>query len=215
MKNFLKYFLRGLLFVVPAAVTIYVLLLIFSLLASPLQAAVKGMGIWEGVPAKWAPVVKVLVKVLGAVLSVALIALVGALTSFFITRPLIQWLEKAFTRLPLVKLLYTSLKDLISAFVGEKKRFDRPVLVQIFPGSNLRVVGFITRDSLEILGLKDEVAVYLPQSYNFAGFLAIVPRTQVTPLSLDSADAMAFIVSGGVSAQNQVQGTDKECLPAS
>src|SRR5229473_461984 len=79
---------------------------------------------------------------------------------------------------PVGKLVYTSIRDLLGAFVGQKKRFDRPVAVTIVPGSRARMLGFVTRDRLEALGMKDEVAVYFPQSYNFAGYLAVVPREQ-------------------------------------
>jgi uncharacterized membrane protein len=98
-------------------------------------------------------------------------------------------------------MIYTSVKDLIGAFVGDKKSFDKPVLVTISPSSNIQVIGFITRESLENIGFSDKVGVYLPQSYNFAGNLLVVPREQVTPLDVDSGDIMAFIVSGGVTAQ--------------
>jgi uncharacterized membrane protein len=106
--------------------------------------------------------------------------------------------EKIFTRLPVVKILYTSIKDLIGAFVGDKKSFDRPILVTA-PEGGAKALGFITRDSLELLGLTDHVAVYFPQSYNFAGNLIIYPRDRVSPLDADSSEVMAFILSGGVS----------------
>ncbi len=107
-------------------------------------------------------------------------------------------LDRGINRLPLVKMIYTSIKDLINAFVGEKKSFNKPVLVRLSPESNVQVIGFVTRDSLDRFGLAGSVAVYLPQSYNFAGNLIIVPREQVSPLEADSGRVMAFIVSGGV-----------------
>jgi uncharacterized membrane protein len=135
----------------------------------------------------------------GFLLTLALITLIGFLASNLVTKRLFDYLEKLFSRLPLVKLLYGSIKDLIGAFVGDKKSFDRPVLVEITPGSGTRVLGFITRDSLEFLGLPGHVAVYFPQSYNFAGNLLIFPAEQVHPLDIDSSEVMAFLVSGGVS----------------
>jgi uncharacterized membrane protein len=129
------------------------------------------------------------------------ITIVGFVSSNFITSRLVRLVEKIFTKLPLVKMIYTSIKDLIGAFVGDKKSFDKPVLVTIAPGCSIQAIGFITRDSLENIGCADKVAVYLPQSYNFAGNLIVVPKDQVTPLSVESGDLMAFIVSGGVSAQ--------------
>jgi len=109
--------------------------------------------------------------------------------------------DRIFARLPLVKMIYTSIKDLVNAFVGDKKSFNRPVQVIIDRESNLRVLGFTTRDSLESIGIKESVAVYLPQSYNFAGNLVIVARELVIPLTADPGDVMKLIVSGGVSAK--------------
>jgi uncharacterized membrane protein len=108
-------------------------------------------------------------------------------------------IEKIFTGLPLVKLLYSAVKDMIEAFAGEKKSFDKPVIATIAPGGVAKVVGFVTQESLENLGLSDYVAVYLPQSYNFAGNVLLFPKEAVKPLSIESSQAMAFIVSGGVS----------------
>jgi uncharacterized membrane protein len=101
-------------------------------------------------------------------------------------------------RLPFVKLLHSSLKDVMTAFVGEKKRFDRPVVVELIPGSGVMAIGFMTRESLEHFNLENEVAVYFPQSYNFAGNLILYPRSSVKTLDAESAKVMAFVVSGGV-----------------
>src|SRR5262249_32948247 len=120
-------------------------------------------------------------------------------TSNVVGRSIIELTDGLVGRLPLVKLVYTSIKDLVSAFVGDKKRFDTPVAVTISPGTGARVLGFVTRDSLARLGMPDMVAVYFPQSYNFAGYLMLVPRGNVERLHLPAAEVMTFIVSGGVS----------------
>ncbi len=90
---------------------------------------------------------------------------------------------------------------MIGAFVGDKKSFDKPVLVTLIPGG-VSVIGFVTLETLESIGLKDKVAVYLPQSYNFAGNLIVVSKEQVTPIDASSGAVMALIVSGGISAGN-------------
>jgi uncharacterized membrane protein len=100
----------------------------------------------------------------------------------------------------LVRIIYSSLKDLISAFVGDKKKFNQPVLVLLNKSSELRKLGFITQTDLGEWGLKESVAVYLPHSYNFSGDLYIVPRENVTIVQASGADVMKFIVSGGVTA---------------
>ncbi|HTM45074.1 MAG TPA: DUF502 domain-containing protein, partial [Polyangiaceae bacterium] len=106
-------------------------------------------------------------------------------------------LEAMLARLPLVRMLYNSIKDLANAFVGEKKGFDRPVCVEM-PGGALWL-GFQTREALSAPGFEHFVAVYFPQSYNFAGNLLMVPRERVKPLAVARSDFMTFIVSGGVS----------------
>jgi uncharacterized membrane protein len=97
-----------------------------------------------------------------------------------------------------VRLVYSSTRDLLNAFVGEKRRFDIPVTVSIIPGSGVKMIGFVTRESLEILGIPGYVGVYVPQAYAFAGHLLLVPAEQVERLAGESADLMAFVVSGGV-----------------
>lgn len=179
MRTLLKYFARGLLAIAPIAVTIYVCVAIFRFVDGLLGLPIPGAGF---------------------VITIVLITLVGALASGLVTRGLLGLVEGVFSRLPFVRLLYTSTKDLLNAFVGERRRFDQPVLITLVAGGELRAIGFVTRKSLESLGIPGQVAVYLPQSYNFAGNLVIVPASQVQPLALDSADAMAFVVSGGVTA---------------
>jgi uncharacterized membrane protein len=194
MKKLFKYFVSGLLFLVPLAVCIYVIYWIFtevdSLLREPLEEI---FGRWF--------------SGLGFLIVLVFITLVGFLSSMFITRPILQFIDRMVGRLPLIKLLYQSIKDLIGAFVGDKKKFDKPVLVNLVPGGDAKVMGFITAETLEILTQKDKVAVYCPQSYNFAGMTLIVGRDQITPLAVDSSDFMAFIVSGGVSAKKTLPKT--------
>jgi uncharacterized membrane protein len=132
-------------------------------------------------------------------LTIALITLVGMMTSSVLGEAIFDVTERWLTRLPLARLIYTSIRDLISAFVGDKKRFNRPVAVALAPGSQMRVLGFVTRDRLDALGMGDKVAVYFPQSYNFAGNLVVVPRDQIEPLTVSTTDLMTFVVSGGVS----------------
>ena len=178
MQELAQNFLQGLFLVVPVAVTIYVVFVVFSFIDGWLNIPIPGIGF---------------------ILTIGMLVLVGRLASnVFLSRALGS-LEKVLTRTPFVKLVYTSLKDLIEAFMGEKKRFDQPVLVTLTPGGHTEAIGFVTSQNLDLLGLEDRVAVYFPQSYNFAGNLLIVPRSQIRPLHADSADIMAFIVSGGVS----------------
>jgi uncharacterized membrane protein len=178
MPRIINYFLRGLVVTAPVALTLYICWAVFVRLDSWLHLPVPGAGF---------------------LLTLALITLVGFLASNLMTRGLVAMVEALLQRLPFVRLLYTSTKDLLNAFVGEKRRFDRPVVVALIPGGSAKALGFVTADALEHLGLPGQVAVYLPQSYNFAGNVLLFPADQVQPLQAESADVMAFIVSGGVS----------------
>lgn len=178
MNWLLKNFLRGLVIVVPIVLTIY---LVYQTLVSVdrlLNLRIPGLGI--------------------AVIIVAVI-LIGALASNFIIRRFLRMTEVVFTRAPIVRLIYSAIKDLLEAFVGDKRRFDRPVVVQLTDGSDVRVLAFVTRDDLSPLPLADHVAVYVPFSYTWDGCLLLVPRSRVQPIDVDSASIMAMVVSGGVS----------------
>lgn len=180
MKKLTKYFFEGLLFLVPGVATIYVLYIVFMKIDSIFNFEIPGLGF---------------------AVTIITVTIIGFITSNFLTKGLMtRAADKTFNRLPLVRMIYTSIKDLIGAFVGEKKSFNKPVLVALSPDSSVQVVGFVTRESLDFLGLAGKVAVYLPQSYNFAGNLIVVPKEQVTPLQVESGTVMAFIVSGGVAA---------------
>jgi len=149
---------------------------------------------------------------LGVIIILISTFLIGFLISSFLTKWLMTIPGRIFERLPLVKIIYGSIKDLFDAFVGDKKSFDKPVLVQLVPGGSARVVGFVTNEDLSVLGIEGEVAVYLPQSYNFAGNMIVVPREAVTPMNAESGQVMKFIVSGGVSSAQAKEVPEK--LPA-
>ncbi len=184
MKSILNYFFRGMLIVFPVGATIYLVILTIgwintvfnSLLFGWIEYEIPGIGILAGF---------------------VLISLVGYVFTRAFTKPIVHFLEGLITKTPLVRIIYLSLKDLTEAFVGEKKKFNKPVRVQ-FSESGLIRFGFITQESLDNFGLDDEVAIYCPHSYNFSGNLYIVPKESVTILDTDPADFMRFIVSGGV-----------------
>jgi uncharacterized membrane protein len=180
MKRISQYFLQGLLFLVPLFVTVYVIYWVFVRIDGILDMPVPGVGF---------------------IVTIVFVTLVGFGASNFLTKNIVGLVDKIFARLPLVKMIYTAIKDLVNAFVGDKKSFNRPVQVVIDRESNIRVLGFATRDSLDSIGIEDSIAVYLPQSYNFAGNLIIVDREQVSPMSADPGEVMKLIVSGGVSSK--------------
>ena len=180
MKKLARYFFEGLLFIIPLGISIYIVYLIFTKVDKLLHIPIPGVGF---------------------IATIILITLLGFLTSNIFTRSILVYIDKIFNKLPLVKLIYSSVKDLVQAFVGEKKKFDKPVLVTLSKENDIKILGFITRESLENFNLVNQIAVYIPQSYNFAGNLIIVPKVQVTSIDGDSSDIMAFIVSGGISGK--------------
>ena len=176
-KRLLRYFVQGLILTVPVVVTGYVCYQLFVRVDSWLHLTIPGAGF---------------------VLTISAITLIGFLGPNFLSKPLVDGFEAFIERLPFVRLLYHSTKDLLNAFVGEKRRFDKPVIVALSADGALRGFGFVTQESLEALGLAESVAVYFPQSYAFAGNTIIVPSSRVTRLDAVSSDVMAFVVSGGV-----------------
>ena len=176
-KRILTYFFRGLLFVVPIALTAYVVVLTIQFLDGLIPIPIPGLGI---------------------VAMIAFITFVGYLASMFLTRPLFDVFDKWVIKVPFINILYTSIKDLMSAFVGDKKKFNIPVLVRLSEGMSR--LGFITQDNLVQIGEEELVAIYFPHSYNFSGNLYLVPKSNVRILhDVKSTDVMKFIVSGGVS----------------
>jgi uncharacterized membrane protein len=191
MQRILTNFLKGILILGPLFVTLYVIYIVFVKIDNLLPIKTPGVGF---------------------ALTILFIILVGFLTSNVLFESIFNRLEKAVTRLPVVKLLYFSIKDFINAFVGEKKSFTRPVMITLGPGilagggaaaasaTDVKILGFVTADALDLPGTEGRVAVYIPQSYNFGGVLILVPADRITPMNTaDSAKIMAFIVSGGVS----------------
>jgi uncharacterized membrane protein len=173
------YFGRGLLVFVPTVGTLYTVWLVLSWLDSTIGFPIPGLGL---------------------LLTLLLIAVIGFLASNVIGQAALSAFENGIKALPVVSLLYASLKDLLGAFVGDKKSFDRPAMVALDPAGNVRVFGFVTCDRFDDVRLKDMCAIYLPQAYNFAGNILIVPKAAVELVDADPAQFMAFIVSGGVSS---------------
>jgi uncharacterized membrane protein len=183
MRTIVKYFLRGLLICVPILVTVFILLWAFT-----------------GLDKVFRDLLRIPIPGLGILATISAIFLIGLIASNFLGKKLFGIVENIFTKLPLVKLLYGSIKDIVEAFAGEEKKFDKPVIASLGAG-DAKVLGFVTSQTLENLGLTDYVAVYLPQSYNFAGNVLLLKKDSVQPLDIDSSQAMSFIVSGGVSGK--------------
>ena len=119
---------------------------------------------------------------LGIILAAVL--LIGWLARLVFLRPFFFLFEDVLTRAPVVKFVYSSIKDLMEAFVGEKKRFNRPVMIDLIADTELQRFGFVTEDALGKLGSEfaGKVAEYVPMSYSVSGNLFIVPANRVIHL---------------------------------
>ena len=186
VKGFVNYFFKGLLFLAPIAITIWAILELFYLIDGMLQGFIDQY-IGRHIPG------------LGLVILLLLITFIGFIGSTIVFRPIVTHFDKLMARAPLIKIIYTAVKDLVSAFVGQKKRFTEPVIVQLDSASNIEKLGFITNKDLSVVGISNEkVAVYLPHSYAWSGNLIIVSAKFVKPIEASSTEVMKFIISAGV-----------------
>lgn len=178
-----RYFFSGMLFIVPLVATGYFIFLSFSWLDGLLRLPYPGLGF---------------VIIFGVIL------IFGYITSTFALNTVTDWLDHLINKIPFIKLIYSSVKDLIGAFVGDKRKFSKPVLVTINKENSLHQIGFVTQEDLTELGLREMVAVYFPHSYAFSGNHFLVPKENVKPLDISGPVAMKFIVSGGISGFKEI-----------
>lgn len=186
MKRLLTYLMRGILYTVPLSLTIYSIYLVFSFIdhiLSPLISDIIGYNI----------------PGLGFLLIIILFIILGSLGSTFIFKWLYMSFDSVFSNIPLIKLIYSSVKDFTNAFLGNKKKFTEPVLIKINEDLEIEKIGFITSSSLSFLEDKEgKIAVYMPFGFSFMGDLFIIPAKNVRRLNMSAAEAMKFVVSGGV-----------------
>jgi uncharacterized membrane protein len=184
MKKYLHLFFQGLLLIGPISLTVYILFRVFVFLDTIIP-------FHELLPFH--------IPGLGLIVIVLLVTLFGYIGTLYVANPFLAFIERAIDRAPLVKLIYTSIKDLVAAFVGEKKRFNHPVLITVSKENNIHRIGFITQNDLSHLGLgAEKVAVYIPFSYSFSGQLLIVSKENISPIDSSGTEMMKFVISGGV-----------------
>ena len=186
MKKLFNYFLQGLLYIAPFGVTAYIIYVIFNFVDNLLDDILEKL-------------LKIDIPGLGLVVIFFFLVLVGIIGQSILARPFKILFIRLIERAPILKLIYSAMNDLFSAFVGKERKFNKPVMVLVNPISNLEKLGFLTQEDLSKLDEKEKVAVYFPHSYNFSGELFIVPINQVRSIDINPAVVMKFIVSGGVS----------------
>jgi uncharacterized membrane protein len=185
MKKLITYLLQGLLYIAPIAITGYIIFIIFNFIDGILKQTL-------------GEIIGIEIPGLGILIIIVFLILIGYFGQTMIASPLKHLIKGLMERAPLLKVIYTAINDLFSAFVGKEKKFNRPVIVLVNSISNLHKLGFLTEDDLSLIGEKDKVAVYFPHSYNFSGELFIVPTENVKPININPGEVMKFIVSAGV-----------------
>jgi len=172
-----NYFLRGLLIGIPLAATLAGIIWLFN--------TIDGLLGRDHVPG------------LGVVIVFGTILLIGMIGSSVILQPFISWFDEWLERTPGVKFLYSSVKDIVGAFVGEKKKFSKPVMVEM-NGEGIYKIGFVTIKDLTKINLEGYSGVYFPKSYGFMGDLYLVDNKKIKPLDANPTMVFKMIVSGGV-----------------
>jgi uncharacterized membrane protein len=176
-SRLLNYFFKGLLISIPLAATISIIYWLFE--------TIDGFLGKDHVPG------------LGILIILSIILLIGWIGSSYLFKPFIDWFDDWLERTPGIKFLYSSVKDIMEAFVGEKKKFSKPVIVEL-GNEGIYKVGFITRNDLSVIGLPGFSGVYFPKSYGFMGDLYFVSNEKIKPLNANPTDVFKMIVSGGV-----------------
>ncbi len=190
MKNvaraLLNYFFKGLIVVVPIGAAAFLIFWAVSSVDSALNLSDVSQGRPMHIPG------------LGILNVLVIIMIAGILVTNVVTDPIKRWFKRWVNRLPFFNFLYSSIKDLTEAFVGDEKKFSEAVIVEVNE-FGLKKIGFLVQKDLTKLNLPGEVAVYFPYSYSFAGQVVIISADKVKPIDKNAADMMKFVISGGVS----------------
>jgi uncharacterized membrane protein len=184
-----RIFLTGLLTVLPIVATIY-----FTVWVLTVLERFFGKQVLFLVPDEWYR------TGMGLAVAVVVVFLVGLLMHAILFRRLFGWAEKALLEIPLVRSVYAALRDLLGLFAEHKEPSLQVVSLDL-PG-NLRVLGFVTRadfsDAPPGIARADEVAVYLPMSYQIGGYTVFAPKSACTPIDMSREEAMKFILTAGL-----------------
>jgi uncharacterized membrane protein len=187
---FFRSFLQGLLILSPIAITAYVIYIVFDSVDSLVP---------------WVP------RGLGFVIIIAMVTFIGYMgTRFFLGKMLFDAFDNMLQHVPGIKYIYSSIKEVMGSFVGDKKRFNKPVWVCTNHNPEMWRIGFMTQKDLAYLGMANKVAVYLPHSYAVSGWVIVVEIKNIKPVTkMTAAEAMKFAVSGGITGLEEVEKNEK------
>ena len=205
LASIAQLFFQGVVVLAPIGVTIWVVVSLFNWVDNFLPNLLNFI-----FPLQFAEVNGQIPKVtgLGFVVAITLVLFIGWLSSLFFVERLVSIFDKLLEKTPGVKIIYSSVKDFLEAFAGNKKKFDQPVLVNV-DSTDVWRIGFITQKNTEHFGLKDFVTVYVPHSYAISGITYIVSadRIKKMPKGVNASEAMKYVVSGGVTTVDDAEGT--------
>ena len=205
LSSVAQLFFQGVVVLAPIGVTIWVVVSLFNWVDNFLPNLLNFI-----FPLQFAEVNGQIPKVtgLGFVVAITLVLFIGWLSSLFFVERLVSIFDKLLEKTPGVKIIYSSVKDFLEAFAGNKKKFDQPVLVNV-DSTDVWRIGFITQKNTEHFGLKDFVTVYVPHSYAISGITYIVSadRIKKMPKGVNASEAMKYVVSGGVTTVDDAEGT--------
>ncbi len=206
-KKILQYFIQGLIILAPITITLWAVLSLFSYIDDilpnffhtlfPETFQLDGEGNLRKIPG------------VGFILVIVIVIMVGFVSSTYLVGKFVDFFGHILERTPGIKFIYSSVKDFVEAFAGNKRKFDKPVVVNV-DGNDVWRMGFMTQAECSRFGFADHAAVYVPHSYAISGIVYIVPHSKIKfPAGVSSTDAMKFAVSGGVA---EVTETDTKVL---
>ncbi|MEZ5045699.1 MAG: DUF502 domain-containing protein [Chitinophagaceae bacterium] len=187
-----KYFFQGIIIISPIAITFYAAYAIFDFIDIKIPNLPRGVGF------------------LIVVFSMISIGWLGS--TFLFSRIVIDFFDSVLERTPFIKFIYSSVKEVVESFMGDKRKFTKPVLVKVRNNPEIFQVGFITQKDLSALGLHNKVAVYMPHAYAVSGYMYIVDKDNISPLDMNPSDAMKMAVSGGVAGFNEEEAEEKKLV---
>ena len=192
MKTVGRLLAKGLFTILPIVLTVYFIYWLGVTTESLLSGLLK----------VWLPA-EIYVPGMGLVGGFVVLIVVGLLVNAYVVRRVITFSESLILRIPVVKTVYSAVRDLTGLMkVGEKGgELQRVVMVQFGPG---KVIGFVTQENATLPGLgSDEelVAVYMPMSYQIGGYTLYLPRDRIEPTDLTVEAAMRIVLTGGIQTQ--------------
>ncbi|WP_027409189.1 DUF502 domain-containing protein [Anoxybacteroides tepidamans] len=195
MKFLAKNFINGVLTIVPIILALYVFFKVFTFFDGLLGRYLRPYLHETYIPG------------IGIACTVILITVLGWLSTQYISGRLIKLIDRLLESIPLIKTVYSVLKDTMASFIGEKRSFSKVVLVEL-PHTGMKCIGFITSEEVEHLfsSLQNHVAVYIPQTFQMAGITVLVPKEQIEVVDVKPEDAMKFVLSGGMTATKNKEG---------